>query len=1065
MTAELADSGDGICEALIAEYLRAIERHEFPSREELIRKHPELASALRARFIEMDLAGTVAASPIVRAGKSTVVESGEARASSILGGRYQLLEAIGEGGMGSVWLAEQQIPVKRKVAIKLIKAGMDSEQMLGRFEAERQALAVMDHPNIAKVFDGGLTEQGRPYFVMEYVQGVPFTEYCDRQRLSLNARLQLFVRICAAVQHAHYKGIVHRDLKPSNILICMDQDQPVPKVIDFGLAKAMHQSLTETSIHTGYGVMIGTPLYMSPEQADHGILDVDTRADVYSLGVVLYELLTATTPLERWQLQKAGLHDIVRLIKEEEPIRPSIRLKARGQLASVAANRSIDPQRLFRSLAGDLDWIVIKSLEKERSRRYETANELARDIERFLGGEPVEACPPTAIYRLKKFINRHWGQVIAAVLILVTLVVGMIGTSWGMARAAHFRKKAEDALVQEQEHKRRAEESESFTLVNFRESTDDVIEHLIGAKKRLGPSERAYLERSLIRWKSFANRRGDDPLNQKYQAEGYSRIGLVWFNLGQLKDGQAAFEKALVLQRKQAEQFPENLEYQHDLATTYSNLGTLLIDAGDHSTARRRLERALNIQRKLVARAPANFEYQRNLAATSNNLGKLLLDLGELTIARTTLEQALKDQKTLVEEGPANLDYQQDLAISHSNLGNVLSRIGDLKAARTAHDRALALQLKTIQQFPNATECERSLGRTYCNLAKLLFDSGDREGSREHYMLAQNLQRRLAQQFPADPDYRMDLAKSLLDWGLSVTDPADQETKQKAFEQALELQQQLVEQFPGVPEYEGDLATTHNNLASLNLKLGAAAAAQKGFEDARTLQLSLFERFPKVPEYQRNLGGTIANLAGLQRKHGNLAESLNLYNKAVALLTAEAVVSSRDSTSKELIRNGFFGRAIVHREMNQFAEAAADWNQCVTLSPPELVPAFRLERADAWMRSGRTAEAVAEVEDLVRQGMTNTPSSPRWSTDDWYHFVCLYSLASEKIDSAAVKYGDQAMYLLRYVIKSGYNTASAVQHMSRDTDLDPLRNREDFKNLMEPLSPQPANPAEPPLPK
>jgi serine/threonine protein kinase len=498
MTSKLANSDHGICDVLIAEYLQAIARQENPSREELIRKYPDLASALRARFIEMDMAGTVACPPTTLAPGSTAVLK-DPLANTILGGRYELLESIGEGGMGSVWLAEQQIPVKRKVAIKLIKAGMDSKQMLARFEAERQALAVMDHPNIAKVFDGGLTERGRPYFVMEYAHGVPFTAYCDQQRLSLNARLRLFIHVCEAVQHAHYKGIVHRDLKPSNILICTHQDQPVPKVIDFGVAKAMHQPLTENSIHTHHGALIGTPLYMSPEQAAPGILDIDTRADIYSLGVVLYELLTATTPLERPQLQKASLHEIVRLIREEEPIRPSIRLKSSVQLAAVAANRSIEPKRLYRSLAGDLDWIVIKSLEKDRSRRYETANGLARDLERFLDGEPVEACPPTVMYRLRKFISRHRGQVIAAGLAVTALIVGIVGTSWGMVRAEYYRNEAVQALVKEQEHKRRAEESEILTLANFRESTDDVIEHLIGARKHLGPTERAYLERSLVR--------------------------------------------------------------------------------------------------------------------------------------------------------------------------------------------------------------------------------------------------------------------------------------------------------------------------------------------------------------------------------------------------------------------------------------------------------------------------------------------------------------------------------------------------------------------------------------
>ena len=306
-------------------------------------------------------------------------------------GRYKLLEAIGEGGMGAVWVAEQTQPVRRKVALKLIKAGMDSKSVLARFEAERQALAVMDHPNIAKVLDGGLTETGRPFFVMEYVKGVPITEYCDAARLSMPERLQLFVQVCQAVQHAHQKGIIHRDLKPSNILVAPHDDRPVPKVIDFGLAKAMHQPLTEQTLHTAHGALLGTPLYMSPEQAQLNNLDVDTRSDLYSLGVLLYELLTGTTPLEKQRFKEAAWDEIRRIIREEEPPRPSMRLSSSQALPSLAAGRQTEPAQLTKLVRGELDWIVMKALEKDRTRRYETANGFALDIQRYLAGEPVLA--------------------------------------------------------------------------------------------------------------------------------------------------------------------------------------------------------------------------------------------------------------------------------------------------------------------------------------------------------------------------------------------------------------------------------------------------------------------------------------------------------------------------------------------------------------------------------------------------------------------------------------------------------------------------------------------------
>ncbi|MEZ5941892.1 MAG: protein kinase [Planctomycetaceae bacterium] len=374
-------------------------------------------------------------------------------------GPYKLLECIGEGGMGAVWVASQSQPIKRKVAIKLIKAGMDSRQVLARFEAERHALAMMDHPNIARVLDGGMTERGRPYFAMEYVKGVPLTEYCDKAKLSVKERLELFLPICHAVQHAHQKGIIHRDLKPSNILVCLFDGKPVPKVIDFGLAKAMHQSLTDQSLFTAHGMMVGTPLYMSPEQAEQNNLDIDTRTDVYALGVILYELLTGTTPLERAQFDKAAYAEILRLIKEVEPPKPSTRLSGNESLPSVAAQRNIDPRHLTRSITGDLDWVVMKALEKERTRRYDTANGLAEDIRRHLSDEPVSASPPSTSYRVQKFIRRNRVGVIAAGVTAIALLLGVVGTTSGMMWARSEQQKAVDARKAESAAKLAAQAS------------------------------------------------------------------------------------------------------------------------------------------------------------------------------------------------------------------------------------------------------------------------------------------------------------------------------------------------------------------------------------------------------------------------------------------------------------------------------------------------------------------------------------------------------------------------------------------------------------------------------
>jgi serine/threonine protein kinase/WD40 repeat protein len=351
-------------------------------------------------------------------------------------GPYKLLQQVGEGGMGVVFMAEQTEPVRRRVALKVIKPGLDSAQVLARFEAERQALALMDHPNIARVFDAGETEGGRPYFVMELVHGVPLTRYCDENRLSPRQRLELFVPVCQAIQHAHQKGIIHRDIKPTNILVTLHDGRPVPKVIDFGVAKAIDQRLTERTLFTQFGTIVGTPEYMAPEQAEMSGLSVDTRSDVYSLGVLLYELLTGTTPLEQERLKQAAILELLRVIREEEPPRPSERISTSGQkLAMIAAARSTEPAKLSRLVRGELDWIVLKCLEKDRTRRYESASGLARDVQRYLADEPVEACPPTLGYRFRKFARKHKAPLAVVAGFAVVVVAGAAVAAWQAVRA------------------------------------------------------------------------------------------------------------------------------------------------------------------------------------------------------------------------------------------------------------------------------------------------------------------------------------------------------------------------------------------------------------------------------------------------------------------------------------------------------------------------------------------------------------------------------------------------------------------------------------------------------
>jgi serine/threonine protein kinase len=443
--------------------------------------------------------------PLQGTGENTEEELGQCI------GRYKLLQKIGEGGCGAVYMAEQEQPVRRKVALKIIKLGMDTKSVIARFEAERQALAMMDHPNIARVLDAGATEKGRPYFVMELVNGVRITDYCDQRNLDTGQRLELFIQVCHAIQHAHQKGIIHRDIKPSNILVTIHDGVPVPKVIDFGIAKATEERLTDKTLFTIYGHFIGTPAYMSPEQADFSGLDIDTRSDIYSLGVLLYELLTGKTPFEQNELLESGLDAMRRTLRERQPHRPSTKLDtlSANELTITATRRHIEPPKLQSLLKGDLDWIVMKCLEKDRKRRYETANGVSMDVQRHLNNEPVLARPPSWWYRFQKSVLRNRIVFAAGTAVVLALIIGL-GTAVGMFFKEHqMRDLAEHARANEAALRRQAETREKITRAAFLISEgkfDEADELAAGISFQESKLEGAAVLRSLGKWHALAGR-------------------------------------------------------------------------------------------------------------------------------------------------------------------------------------------------------------------------------------------------------------------------------------------------------------------------------------------------------------------------------------------------------------------------------------------------------------------------------------------------------------------------------------------------------------------------------
>lgn len=580
-------------------------------------------------------------------------------AGTQIDGRYLLTRKVGEGGMGEVWAADQISPVKRTVAIKLIKTGMDSRAVISRFEQERQALALMDHPNIAQVFDAGVTDRGQPYFVMEFVNGLALGSFCDERRLTPNERLELFVPICQAVQHAHQKGIVHRDLKPTNILVSMIDDRPVPMVIDFGVAKATGPKLTEESIVTQLGTMVGTLAYMSPEQAGLAENDIDTRADIYSLGVILYELLTGLRPIDCKRLASDGLAEMVRVIQEEEPSRPSTKLSSNNHLPAIAAQRSVDPRKLPAMLKGELDWLVMKCLDKQRERRYGTANALARDIQRYLLDEPIEARPPSASYRFSKFVHRNKGLVIASGLIGLLLVGGIVGTGFGLFRAESARRKAvraEASATERAESERRAKLEATRQSAIAQANAENEKRANAQAQKRLRQVEKS----NEILASVF------DSLQPSEIAESNRPL-------------QAVLVEKLNLAVQQLE--GESIGDPLVVAQMQMQLGRSLLVLSEPAQARELFEKAQKTRLDLLGpHDPKTF-------ACDHNLAMAILTLGDIQQAIQMLEETLELQLSILGEShvgiPASKNNLAQAYIENSQPKKALPLMKDVVARQS----------------------------------------------------------------------------------------------------------------------------------------------------------------------------------------------------------------------------------------------------------------------------------------------------------------------------------------------------------------------------------------------
>ncbi|MCK4873785.1 MAG: serine/threonine protein kinase, partial [Phycisphaerales bacterium] len=623
-------------------------------------------------------------------------------------GHYRIIRVIGEGGMGTVYLAEQTDP-HRQVALKIIKLGMDTKQVIARFEAERQALAMMEHPGVAKVFDAGSSDTGRPYFVMEYVPGIAITDYCDRERLNTIERLDLFMQICEAVQHAHQKGIIHRDIKPGNILVSVKEGKAIPKVIDFGVAKATHQKLTEKTLFTEQGQLIGTPEYMSPEQAEMTGLDVDTRTDIYSLGVLLYELLTGSLPFEPSEFRQAAFDEIRRVIREEDPPKPSTRLSSLGdESGMIARQRRTDLRSLERQLRGDLDWITMKAMEKNRTRRYESAHGLAMDIRRHLDHQPVVAGPPGARYRMSKFIRRNRAGVLVASIVLIVLLTGIAGTTWGLLAASGARDAEREAKERTQAALTLAEQR----LEDVRAARDAEAE-----QRRIAEEARIRAEEEADNAREISNFLTDDLLAAVAPSAESGKGKDVL-----MRDVLDAASEKIEEASQSGGRFADKPLIEASIRATLGDTYRLL---GEYPNAEQHLERARELRLRELA------EEHPSTLTSMNNLAILYDDQGRYDEAEPLNVKTLEIRKRVLgEEHPDTLNSMANLALLYWNQGR--------------YDEAEPLNVKTLEIMTRVLGEEHpSTLNSMGGLANLYKDQGRYDEAEPLYVKILEIEKRI----------------------------------------------------------------------------------------------------------------------------------------------------------------------------------------------------------------------------------------------------------------------------------------------------------------------------------
>ena len=817
-------------------------------------------------------------------------------------GRYKLEKKIGEGGMGTVFLAQQTEPVKRQVALKLIRAPLASAEIIQRFDAERQALAMMNHPNIAKVLDAGTSEEDMPYFVMEYVEGQNITDYCDSHRIGIRKRLELFVQVCQAIQHAHTKGIIHRDIKPNNVLISLSGKEAVVKVIDFGLAKAVDhtQKLSDKTMQTELGRVIGTVQYMSPEQADLEDRDIDTRTDVYSLGVLLFELLTGSTPLDHKSLNDLALLKILDQIRDKEPPRPSNRLSASGDtIVEVGECRSITPYRLQEILRGELDWIVMKSLEKDRNRRYATADGLSDDVLRFLNDDPVAARPPSAAYRFRKFARRNRVAVATLSVLFAALLMSttVMLISYNVVSAKNeelivAKNQAQENEQKAQENAQEARERTDLALKAIESFYTGVSKEAMLKKPELSPLREKFLDSAIELYKELKILLATRQEENDRLVSALVNLAIVSQQSGSLEESKTALSQSLAISEQFVEINPEEPVFQFALATSCQNLGVIELQLGETTQSKVHILRALETYKLLEQLIPNEPKYKHRLAFAYNLLGIVSDRIQLHEEARENYQKSIDQYRNLVSAFPNNPSYKTYLTNALSNLGVWHIQRNDTETATKLVREALAIDESVIAEAKMNSEVpaevvhrmQFGLIGKLDNFALILSKNGNNKESIATYGKAMKMGKSLVDEYPGSISYRETYAQVLNNLASVFRESGDRDRERKALVDSIEFHESLVKDVPENRDYQRRLAGAKSNLGTLLCLDGDFEAAENICRLAIESLTQLHESDPADAEINIYLATAQKNLAGVYLEEEIWSEAITSYGEAIQFL-------------------------------------------------------------------------------------------------------------------------------------------------------------------------------------